>query len=361
MKKYLVCVIIIIVILTIIIFKNSKISDDTLNSLEEGMVFCYDDNIDKNIIDAVKSLEDSLGITVIFINYDKTSDVEKIHQYINKNKKWIDKTIEINDLEEKLINTNKMSEEEKNNLIIHYKQLLSIVKDEKDTRQADNQVVLLEKSILAQSKMSKKDLHQLLELQKEPRIKVPIFINAKYDKEKLPTIKYVMNGFTKKTLHLGDVKNSISSLENQEATLIKYLQNDWELTYKESRDIYNLFLKLNQKDSFVLLVMGSSCVHCKKLMPYLESLQSEGYLFETIDIYNSNTNNKFEKLIKEGNYNLSEVKWYPSLIAIQKGKQIDSISVYDWSIPNVKEELGYEVEQSVLKDFFHKYAEEINK
>ncbi len=63
-------------------------------------------------------------------------------------------------------------------------------------------------------------------------------------------------------------------------------------------DVNNVIEKINNKDSFILCISATSCIHCKEYKPKLEEISKEHKIdiyYIDIDKYDYDTKNEFKK------------------------------------------------------------------
>ena len=106
----------------------------------------------------------------------------------------------------------------------------------------------------------------------------------------------------------------------------------------------------------MLIAVGSSCPHCEKLIPIINTYDASKYNVLIINLYNAENSSIFDMLIESATYDMDPIKWYPTIIAFDQGRQISVANIHDFSIFDATEELEYRIDTEFIESFFKRYA-----
>lgn len=337
--------------------KEQKGAD--LGSIRNGIVLYYDDSeASAKLLEALDGLSASDSFELVKIHAVK--DQAMLDKYESDNKKLVESYKEVRSLEAKLSTlkpgTNSFTDEAalKNNINLNYRRALNLVKNGKLSSAQEKELDNLVKDIASKQELNEDQLRRLLELQTDARLKVPVYSSVDGDasKEKLPVMKVIYEGNYRTSFAFGLKPIPADTLANAEQLKYYLKEKAWITNFGNSSDGDTIKKKLDNKDTFILLVWGNSCPHCHKVMPVLDKLSDQtGIKVERIDTFNAANNKAYAAMVASGKYGLTEIKWVPTLVYIKDGKQISAIGASDWNIENATADLGYDVNQEKLKAF----------
>ena len=335
-------------------------NEASLESIQNGVVLYYDKSSDsQSLLGALTELSKEEKFDLVTIDVEK--DKSKLDKYEKDNKKLIAGYKEVRSLEEGLsklkLAANANSKDQLNNVMLNYRKALNLVKNGKLNADQEKELDGLVKDMAAKQELSEADLKKLLELQKEARLKVPVYsaLDGDAAPEKLPVMKVIYEGNHRTSYYFGLKPIPAETLANAENLRFYLKEKAWISNFQVSSDGPTIEKKLENKDTFILLVWGNSCPHCHKVMPVLDKLSSQtGVKVERIDTFNESNNKAYAKMVASAKYGLSQIKWGPTLVFIKDGQQLSTIGVYDWAVENATADMGYDIDDSKIKAFIEK-------
>lgn len=331
-----------------------------LDTIRNGVVLYYDDSAQsQSLLGALTELSKTEKFDLVTIH--ATKDKSKLEKYEKDNPKLVDSYKEVRSLEAglsklKLVG-NANSKDQQNNVMLNYRKALNLVKNGKLSSEQQKELDTLIKDIAGKQELSESDLKKLLDLQTDARLKVPVYSSIDGDAapEKLPVMKVIYEGNHRTSYYFGQKPIPAETLANAESLGFYLKEKAWISNFENSSDGPTIEKKLENKDTFILLVWGNSCPHCHKVMPVLDKLSSQtGIKVERIDTFNESNNKAYAKMVASNKYALTEIKWVPTLVYVKDGKQQSTISVYDWAVENAAADLGYDIDDSKIKAFMEK-------
>jgi predicted bacteriocin transport accessory protein len=330
----------------------------SLSAIKDGIVLYYDDSeASTRLLTALEELAVSDGFDLVKIHAAK--DQKKLADYEDKNKKTIESYNEVRSLEAKLskLKPGVASADEaavKNGIMLNYRKALNLVKNGTLTDAQKSEVSQLVKDIAGKQELKEDELRKLLDMQVAARLQIPVYSSVDGDAaaEKLPMMKVIYSGNVRTSFAFGQKPVPAETLSKPDELKYYLKEKAWISNFEDSSDGDTIKKKLDNKDTFILLVWGNSCPHCHKVMPVLDKLTDQtGVKVERIDTFNESNNTAYSKMVSSGKYGLQEIKWVPTLIYIKEGKQVSTIGVYDWAVENAAADLGYDLNEDIIKKF----------
>lgn len=338
----------------------SRGENTELETIQNGVVLYYDSSSQsQSLLGALTELSKSEKFDLVTI--DVAKDKSKLDKYEKDNQKLIAGYQEVRSLEAGLsklkLAGNANSKDQLNNVMLNYRKALNLVKNGKLNADQEKELDGLVKDIAGKQELSEADLKKLLELQKDARLKVPVYsaLDGDAAPEKLPVMKVIYEGNHRTSFYFGQKPIPAETLANAENLRFYLKEKAWISNFQVSSDGPTIEKKLENKDTFILLVWGNSCPHCHKVMPVLDKLTSQtGIKVERIDTFNESNNKAYAKMAASGKYGLTQIKWVPTLVFIKDGQQQSTIGVYDWAVENATADMGYDIDDSKIKAFMEK-------
>ena len=356
-KKIIVVGTILLLILGALIFRypydSSGSRIDSLDNFNNGIIFYYDKSTPQVAKRVITELADELNVDLLSLDISK--DKKIIAHYLDQNNELINEYNKIKNLELALKELKNLQDNKVDEINFYYNRALNLVKE--GVKDDNLELQDLKRTILEFSTIQASELDQLLQLQQRPRIRVPLYSEVNNDLDNIPLLKFIYNGNVRRSISLKselyeDEKGQLSKEEFKE-----YLVQEWFNNYSDSNDGKIFKEKLENKENFVLLVIGNSCPHCKKLIPIINNYSNYNYNIAKINIYNIENSDIFNQLVKSGEYGLEQIRWYPTILAFYQGKQVDEINVHDIDIYDAGAELGYAINENLVDQFLKKYAQ----
>ncbi|PZD97038.1 hypothetical protein DNH61_04765 [Paenibacillus sambharensis] len=332
--------------------------EDSLSTIKNGIVLYHDGSeASVKLLDTLNQLSESDQFNLISV--DVTKERGKLDEYEQKNRKMIDQYSEVKELESRLANLKSSVMENEaagmlNSVMLDYRKALNLVKEPRLSSEQEAEYENLVARLADRQELNKAELKRLLELQKSPRLQIPVYSAYDQDAEpdRLPVMKVVYEGNIRKSFSFGTAPIEDEILNNPEELKWYLKEHAWISNFHESSDGKTIESKLNNKETFIMLVWGNSCPHCHKVMPVLDKLSADtGVKVERIDTFIESNNRKYYELFRSGKYELTEPKWVPTLVYIKNGKQVSAIGAFDWAIDNVNADLGYDIDEQVIKAY----------
>lgn len=334
-----------------------------LATIRNGVVLYYDDSdASAKLVAALDELAVTDGFELVKIH--AVNDQDKLAQYEKKNEKLIASYQEVRSLEEGLSKlksdvgeADADADAVKNGITLNYRKALNLVKNGKLSSDQKKELDGYVAEIEPKQELNEEEIRRLLDLQTDARLKIPVYSSLDGDAsaEKLPVMKVIYEGNYRTSFAFGQKPVPEETLADAEQLKYYLKEKAWISNFQDSSDGDTIKAKLDNKDSFILLVWGNSCPHCHKVMPVLDKLSDQtGVKVERIDTFIESNNKDFTKMISSGKYGLSDIKWVPTLIYVKDGKQDSVIGVYDWAIENASADLGYDLNEDFIRTFIEK-------
>jgi thiol-disulfide isomerase/thioredoxin len=338
----------------------SRGANTELETIQNGVVLYYDSSSQsQSLLGALTELSKSEKFDLVTI--DVAKDKSKLDKYEKDNQKLIAGYQEVRSLEAGLsklkLAGNANSKDQLNNVMLNYRKALNLVKNGKLNADQEKELDGLVKDMAGKQELSEADLKKLLELQKDARLKVPVYsaLDGDAAPEKLPVMKVIYEGNHRTSFYFGQKPIPAETLANADNLRFYLKEKAWISNFQVSSDGPAIEKKLENKETFILLVWGNSCPHCHKVMPVLDKLSSQtGVKVERIDTFNESNNKAYAKMAASGKYGLTQIKWVPTLVFIKDGQQQSTIGVYDWAVENATADMGYDIDDSKIKAFMEK-------
>lgn len=332
-----------------VVSTNMNTSLSSLDSFKDGVILYYDNNTPEIVNDTIKQMSHELNVNLLSLNVNK--DRNLINQYIKNNSDLINEYNKIRKLELDLINVRTSEKNKEKEVYFYYTKALNLMKE--GAHSNDTELKKLKGTILDLSTIDESKLNELLNMQREPRIKIPLYSKFDNDAENSPLLKFVYDGNVRRSISLNEEIGKDELLSKDE--LKTYLIQEWFDNYSDSNDGKILKEKLINKEKFILVVVGNSCPHCKKLIPILNKY-NDNYNIVKINNYNVENSTVFDNLVKSNKYGIEPIRWYPTILAFNRGKQIAELNIKDIDIFDSTKDLSYIIDENKLNQFLEKFA-----
>lgn len=338
--------------------KGNSVKQADLGTISNGVVLYYDDSdASAKLLNALTELAKTESFELAPVHAVK--DNAKIEAYEQSHQTIIKAYNEVRALEARMGNlksgTNSADAAAvKNGISVNYRKALNLVKSGQLADTQKKELDQLVKAIAEKQELNEAEIMKLLNLQTAARLQIPVYsrIDGDSASEKLPMMKVIYEGNVRTTFAFGQKPVPAETLDNAEQLKYYLKEKAWISNFQESSDGDTIKKKLDKKESFILLAYGNSCPHCHKVMPVLDKLTDQtGVKIERIDTFIESNNKAFAKLVASKKYNLTDIKWVPTLIYIKDGKQTATIGASDWMIENASADLGYDINDAVIKKF----------
>ncbi|MGZ9587375.1 hypothetical protein [Paenibacillus marinisediminis] len=369
MKKICLCLMFTLMVLTVGCGRSPSAQEIELEDMHNGILLIYNNQTqDEQLHKAVLQAANQSNTNVVLLNLDEADDQASIAKYVTDHEEEIQTYKEIRELEAGLkrvrVNSEQTSSEAdaaRNEVMMDYKFALNIIKSPELHPEdiAELQRIII--SLAERQELNKDELLRLLELQRKARISVPLYNETDGDHEaaNLPILKIVYNDNVMKSVRFGQ-EPIPAEVRHDEEQLQQYLnEHAWLNKFNEDIDmsaIESIDEKLKRKESFVLLLYGDTCPHCHKLMPYLDQYEADkGYKTIRLNMYLEKNAMFYAKLVAD--HQFPELKWYPTLVAVEKGQAVKATNPYDYGKTDAASPLGYQIDEAIILDLLKQYAE----
>lgn len=144
------------------------------------------------------------------------------------------------------------------------------------------------------------------------------------------------------------------SVEVKKEQVVKEVkQESYEV--QEFKNINELKRKVEGEESVVLYLFGNTCPHCIKYKPVLDDMvEKHKVKVYSFDIFIEQNNKDFKELLTNNTYGLKDIEYVPMMIVFKNGEMVELFGAEQWQIKNEKADLGYDINEKVINEFFSK-------
>lgn len=121
----------------------------------------------------------------------------------------------------------------------------------------------------------------------------------------------------------------------------------------EFKDIKELQSTIEKEEVVLLYVYGDTCPHCNKFKPMLDKMvKKHNAKVYSFNIYNEENSLAMQNLAMTDTYGFGNLMYVPVIMVIKYGQVTGMMGAEQWAIPNDNAELGYDINEKMLDDFF---------